>query len=68
MIQTEKLNIKGQAFIRTWSDSGKMVARDGVLYDEALDPVEFGRTYTESDTDVELTAEEALMELMEVLA
>lgn len=26
-----------------------MVERDGVCYSEAIDPAEFGRTYTETD-------------------
>lgn len=67
MIQTETLTINGKAFIRTWSDDGKMVQRDGSLYQEAIDPAGFGRTYTESDADITVTAEEALAELTEVL-
>jgi hypothetical protein len=55
MIKTEKITINDKVFIRTYSDSGYMVERDGVCYSEAIDPVEFGRTYTETD---ELFAEE----------
>ena len=36
-------------FIRTTSDSGRYVVRDGVEYSEACDPAELGRTYTEGD-------------------
>lgn len=67
MIKTENLTIREKAFIRTWSDAGKKIERDGALYDEAVDPAVFGRTYTETDEDIELTAEDALAELMEVL-
>lgn len=47
MIKTENLTIKDKSFIRTYSDSGHNVVRDGVEYSEAIDPAEFGRTYTE---------------------
>lgn len=47
MIQTETLEIGGKQFVRTYSDSNRYVVRDGVEYDEAIDPAEFGRTYTE---------------------
>lgn len=49
MIQTEKLTIGDRAFIKTYSDSGMMVERDGVRYSEAIDPAEYGRVYTETD-------------------
>ena len=67
MILTENLAIQGRAFVRTWSDSGKTISRDGAEYQEAIDPVEFGRTYTETENDIPVSAEEALAELMEVL-
>ena len=53
MIVTESMTINGKAFIRTYSDSGYMVERDGVRYGEAIDPAEFGRTYTETDEPIE---------------
>ena len=53
MIVTESMTINGKAFIRTYSDSGFMVERDGVRYGEAIDPAEFGRTYTETDEPIE---------------
>lgn len=68
MIQTEKLIIKGKEFIRTWSDEGKKIQRGGFVYDEAADPAEYDRTYTETDECIEVSAEDALHELMEVLA
>lgn len=42
----------GVVLNRTYSDSGMMVERDGVLYDEAIDPAELGRVYTESEQPV----------------
>ena len=48
-IITEHYEINGRKFIRTYSDAGREVVRDGIAYAEANDPAEFGRTYTEGD-------------------
>ena len=48
MLITERLTINGKEFIRSFSDSGFLIERDGVLYSEAIDPVDSGRTYTET--------------------
>ena len=53
MIKTETLTIVGKPFIRTYSDSGYMVERDGIRYSEAIDPAELNRTYTETDEPIE---------------
>lgn len=53
MIKTENLTINNRAFVRTYSDSGFMIERDGVRYSEAIDPAELGRTYTETDEPIE---------------
>ena len=53
MIKTENLTINGKAFVKTYSDSGYMVEREGVRYSEAIDPAEFNRQYTETDEPVE---------------
>jgi hypothetical protein len=63
MIKTEILTINGKLFIRTYSDNGYMVEREGVQYSEAIDPAEFKRQYTETDELVEVmdeTEEKAL--------
>lgn len=52
MIIRENLTIGGRAFIKTYSDQGMMVERDGVRYSEAIDPAEFGRQYTETDEPI----------------
>ena len=49
MIKTESMTINGISFVRTYSDTGHRVERDGVAYDEAIDPADTGRTYTESE-------------------
>lgn len=53
MIKTEAMTINGREFIKTYSDAGMMVERDGVRYSEAIDPAEFGRVYTETDEPIE---------------
>ena len=53
MIITERLTIGGRKFIKTYSDEGYMVERDGVRYAEAIDPAEFGRQYIETDEKIE---------------
>jgi len=55
MIQIETITINGREFVRTYSDGGYRIRQDGtgVIYDEAVDPVGTGRTYTETDEPVE---------------
>lgn len=65
MIRAETITINGRQLIRTYSDTGYMIQQDGtgVLYTEAIDPVDSGRTYTETDEkvpDVELDPQDAL--------
>lgn len=61
MIKTEAMTIGTKAFIRTYSDAGRYVVREGVEYSEAIDPAEFGRTYTEGDLiEDNATADELL--------
>lgn len=58
MIIKEPLDIKGKAFIKTYSDIGMMVEREGERYSEAIDPAEFGREYVETDEPIEPLEEE----------
>ena len=66
MIKTENITINDHAFVRTYSDIGMKIERDGVQYDDAIDPASFGRTYTETDIPIESdgTAEEVLNVLL----
>lgn len=54
MIKTETLMITGKEYIRTYSDSNMQIRQDdtGAMYDEAVDPVESGRMYTETDVPI----------------
>ena len=53
MIKTELIVVDGFQLRRTWSDAGFMIERDGAVYSEAVDPVEFDRVYTETDMPLE---------------
>ncbi|MGM9763495.1 MAG: hypothetical protein ACI3ZQ_05710 [Candidatus Cryptobacteroides sp.] len=45
----------GVVLVRTYSDAGKMIRKVGTdeVYSEAIDPENAGRTYEETDEDVE---------------
>ena len=42
----------GVVLNRTYSDAGFYIERDGVRYEEAIDPAELNRTYTETDEEI----------------
>lgn len=58
MIKTELIVVDGRQFRRTWSDAGFMIERDGAVYSEAVDPVEFDRVYMETDILIDDTEKE----------
>lgn len=64
MILQENLEINGKSFVRTYSSENRYVVRDGVEYSEAIDPAEFGRTYTEGDA---IPADEIEQDAQEIL-
>lgn len=67
MIQTETFYIGTKSFTRTYSDRGMQIyggSPEG-YYDEANDPTELGRTYTETNIPIEDDADAA--EIVEIL-
>ena len=44
----------GVRLIRTYSDEGKYITRDGVIYNEAIDPDGLGRVYEETDEYIQV--------------
>lgn len=54
MIRTEYYETRpdGVVLNRTYSDIGMMIERDGVRYEEAIDPAELNRQYIETDEPV----------------
>lgn len=64
IVQTTQ-EINGVVYAYTYSDSGFMIERDGVRYSEAVDPLDSGRVYTETDEPIdtlEMTTEERLQD------
>lgn len=57
MIITEQYMVRedGVVLVRTYSDEGYLIEQDGTgaIYSEAIDPVDSGRTYTETDVLIE---------------
>ena len=51
MLITETVTIKDEKFVKNYSDRGLFIERDGVMYEEAVDPIEYkdSRIYTEID-------------------
>jgi hypothetical protein len=52
---TETVTIKDEKFVKNYSDRGLFIERDGVMYEEAVDPIEYkdSRMYTETDETIE---------------
>ena len=61
IIQTTK-EINGVMYVYAYSDSGFMIERDGVRYSEAVDPLDSGRVYTETDEPIDMGTDEATVE------
>ena len=55
MIVEEKITIKQNDYIKRYSDQGLYLERDGIMYEEAIDPYELKdeRIYTETDIPIE---------------
>lgn len=71
MIVTEFYRTRddGTNLVRTYSDNGCLIERDGVLYEEAIDPENSGRVYIESteliNTNLKAQAYDILMGVSE---
>ena len=61
IIQTTK-EINGVVYTYTYSDSGYMIERNGVRYSEAIDPLDSGRLYTETDEPIDVGTKEESVE------
>jgi hypothetical protein len=53
MIVRENMEISGRAFVKTFSNTGFYIERDGAKYSEAIDPADIPRTYIETDEPIE---------------
>lgn len=65
MLITETVTIKDEKFIKNYSDAGMYIERDGVQYEEAVDPIEYkdSRIYTETDKPIEEVEENEKKEI-----
>ena len=61
IIQTTK-EINGVVYDYAYSNSGYMIERGGVRYSEAVDPIDSGRVYTETDEPLDVAAQEETVE------
>lgn len=64
MILIKNVTINDKEYIKTYSDEGFYIERDGIQYSEAIDPIEYKdeRIYTETDIPIEEVSEEATIE------
>ena len=60
MIVKTTQEINGVVYAYTYSDSGFMIERDGVCYSEAVDPLDSGRVYTETDKPIEIETDDLI--------
>lgn len=49
----------GVRLVKTYSNINHYIERDGVIYGEAIDPEDLGRTYTETEELIEEMEDEA---------
>ena len=68
-IRTENITINDAPFVRTYSDAGRAVVRDGISYAEAIDPADLApaRVYTEGDIIPDETTDEDYAEAGRIL-
>lgn len=65
MIITETITINDTEYLHTYSDLGYQVKRDGIQYDDAIDPIDSGRTYIEVVVEDKDISNEDFMKLIE---
>lgn len=68
MIKADSVTINSRTYTRTFSTTGHYIIQDntGAQYEEAVDPENSGRTYTESDDLIE-TAEISDSEALKII-
>ena len=57
-----KKEINGVVYDYAYSDSGYMIERVGVRYSEAVDPLDSGMVYTETEEPIEIETGDATSE------
>lgn len=61
MIKTENIYVNGRTLVRTYSDANRMIRQDstGNIYSEAVDPLNSGRSYTETEEEIPTPTDDA---------
>ena len=61
MIKTETVTMNNRTLVHTYSDANLMIKQDGTsaVYSEAYDPVDSGRTYSETEEEIPTEADSA---------
>lgn len=69
-VRTERYEINGKVFARSYGLNGCLIERDGVQYAEAIDPIEYvdERVYTETTEYIDGTDEATEQDYQEALA
>ena len=69
MIVVETRTVRGIDYKYTYSDIGRKIMQDrtGDIYDEAYDPLDSDRTYTETDIPIEEPTDEDYAEAGKIL-
>ncbi|MBR4308901.1 MAG: hypothetical protein IKT58_04805 [Oscillospiraceae bacterium] len=73
MIKTEVYKVLpgGKTLVRTYSTTGRMILREGLMYSEAIDDASFGYAYEETNVPAEgedsMAAEEDYLRALERL-
>ena len=62
IVEYYKTRKDGVVLNRTYSDAGYMIEQDGVRYSEAVDPLDSGRLYTETDEPIDVGTKEETVE------
>jgi hypothetical protein len=57
MIISEIITINNEQYLHTYSSTGFTIERDGGEYSDAIDPIDSGRVYTETNNKIEKTNE-----------
>lgn len=53
MLVTKRVTINNKYYMHNYSDAGLYIERDGVLYEDAIDPLNTDRVYTETEIPIE---------------
>ena len=67
IVKTTKA-INGVEYDYTYSDANMMIERNGAMYSKAIDPLNSGREYTETDKPIEITDEATETDYQNALA